>query len=425
MTVMPWSVSNGTFSETTGWSPPGFFEGLGGLRGGYFDNRNRVSGSYAVGVKKTTGSLQGLRQFDLWLFHQGGSKASGYHVAVLAEASGKVQYILRKWTGASEPTIIFESAKELTFSENDSFFLAYVDGMVEIYHQAGAGTPELIGQVEDSTYSEGYIGFGGNGSNPKLINLACGTLVLPPEVVRKWTNSPASQIVAALGQVPLASPVTVAALIKYEKDGSILVIENEAGETLEGQLFGINVGTLILLGKEAGVKPPKEGWVLVAGTKAAGEAKVRLHMYVFSTRKWEHKEGSENVVGNLKGNKARLGGKLNAVGPFGGSMAAVGVWNSVLTDAQVEALVEAGSLENWRTAGGSKPVALWLFNQPLVSVAVKDIIGSSNEISHTETTVVTESPPIPYKTKLIKVLSSGGVQELRRWIFGAEGMIRA
>lgn len=213
MSNLPWQTAVGSWSEAAGWSPASFLENAPtNTRSGLYINTGKVSGNYGLGLKKTTGSLAvAARQFEVWLFYQGAAAASGYQLRVIAEASGKVQYKLTKWVeGTGTPLI--ESAKELTFAENDSFFLARVGNKLGIYHRTGEGTPELVGsEVEDTTFTEGFVGFGGNGSNPRLINLQGGALTAAtaaPEVTTEEPSEVGKEKAKLNGQVDANSGTT-------------------------------------------------------------------------------------------------------------------------------------------------------------------------------------------------------------------------
>src|SRR5262249_31246928 len=69
-------------------------------------------------------------------------------------------------------------AKEVPFAENDSFYALYYEGRVSMWHRSGQGVPELVGsEVKDSTYTEGYSGFDGNGSNPKFVDFSTNNIL--------------------------------------------------------------------------------------------------------------------------------------------------------------------------------------------------------------------------------------------------------
>jgi hypothetical protein len=181
LTKLPFVNADGTWTEATGWSPASFEAARsGGNHSGLYDNSGAKSGNYAVGIKKTSGSLANERQFELWLFMDGSAELTGYQFLVQSATGGTVQFILRRWSKGVEK-VLFESAKGLSFKENDSIYLAMVKGIVSVHYREGEGTPKQLFEVADKTFIEGKNGFGGNGSNPKLINFSGGTIEVPVE----------------------------------------------------------------------------------------------------------------------------------------------------------------------------------------------------------------------------------------------------
>ena len=175
-TTLPWSVVPGSWSESSGWSPESYLAGAeAGSRSGLYWNAEKLKGNAAVGLKKATGFLTSPRQFSVWLFSEAGAKPSGYQLAVIAETTTLVKFSLRKWVGGVE-TVLTES-KEVTFGDNDSFYLLAKNGEISMWHRAGEATPTQVGtEVTDSTFTEGYSGIDGNGSNPRLINFSTGNI---------------------------------------------------------------------------------------------------------------------------------------------------------------------------------------------------------------------------------------------------------
>lgn len=176
LTKLPFVNADGTWTEATGWSPASFEAGrTGGNHSGLYLNTGTFSGDFVVGIKKTTGGLSSPRQFEVWFIEPSGTELNGYQLLVLAEKANTAQYILRRWIKGAEK-VLWESAKGQAFLENDSFYLARVGHALQVYHRVGVELPVLLGEAEDTTFPQGYCGFGGNGSNPKLIDFVAGQL---------------------------------------------------------------------------------------------------------------------------------------------------------------------------------------------------------------------------------------------------------
>ncbi|MFF0867620.1 hypothetical protein ACFYUV_38065 [Nonomuraea sp. NPDC003560] len=131
-----------------------------------------------------------------------------------------------------------------------------------------------------------------------------------------------------------------------------------------------------------------DGWVLVAATKAAGSATPRMHKYVYSTGAWTHQDGSAAIAdaGPVGGGTAFFGSASDS------DIAAVGIWDRVLSDGEVESL--AHSLVAW---SASAPVGMWVLDQADTAQTVPDWTGrGGQQNSITGTIVATSSAPIGY-----------------------------
>jgi len=239
------------------------------------------------------------------------------------------------------------------------------------------------------------------------------------EFTRQFTNTPASQILTSIGSL-VEGAHTLVAIIKYEGNGNIIRTLNALDEELAGPTMAINGGTLLGWGGFATeeILPPSGSWSLVAVGKGAGTVKPRQHLYNFLTKVFTHRDQNENKGEGSKANwsKYRLGGKLNAIGPYKGAIAAIAVFAQNLTDKQIEELVSAGSIGAWLTMSPA-PIALWEFKQASVAEELLDLVGTANQTERKETSVLEEAPPIPYLSgKFVKVLIGGVVKEVKRWI---------
>ncbi|MFY9586476.1 MAG: hypothetical protein WAT66_03360, partial [Actinomycetota bacterium] len=173
---LPWAGNEGRWSEL-GWSPSSYIAGTyeADSRSGIYWNVEELEGDAMVGMTKTTGGLLSPRQFSVWLFSEAGSKPSGYQLAIVGENSSEVAFILRKWVGGAET--VLEEVKGVPFSEGDSFYLLAYEGKLSMWHGEGAGVPVSVGsEVADSTFTQGYSGIDGNGSNPRLVDFKTGVL---------------------------------------------------------------------------------------------------------------------------------------------------------------------------------------------------------------------------------------------------------
>lgn len=161
---------------------------------------------------------------------------------------------------------------------------------------------------------------------------------------------------------------------KPTADGAYLVVISGAGDVEHNSLAVTN----------------SDGWVLAAVTKATGTATPRGHKGVMSSLTWTHTNFPSTLANNGSTVSTVRFGQWENTDRFGGEIAAIGVWKSVvLTDNQIEGL--AAGLYAWSALS---PTALWRFNQAAVTTAVDDLTGNgANQSSRVGTTVDGDEPP--------------------------------
>lgn len=325
-----------------------------------------------------------------------------------------------------------ETLKEVetgTYGAGSQFAIVVGNGKVYMFAREtpASGPYEEVLSASDSTYTEGYSGLRAKGTGEMVAkDFRTGTFTLySGEYVRQFSHSPSSEIVTSNGSIT-GGELTLVAIIKYEEDGNIAKTVNALNEDIEpNPQLAINLGGLLSHGTSVSpsFKPPKGTWCLVAYTKYPGTNKPRQHMYDFTTKTWTHAEAS-SARGEgtpAEWGKWRIGGKTSAVGPYKGAIAAVARFTKVLSDDQIERLVNAEAIGAW-TAMTPAPVMLWEFGQSAASQELKDLVGTANQTSLVETTALEESPPMKYGTlgervgKYVKVLAGGALQEVKRWI---------
>jgi hypothetical protein len=129
-------------------------------------------------------------------------------------------------------------------------------------------------------------------------------------------------------------------------------------------------------------------WLLLGWGKAAGTVVPRYHKYSWATSVWGHSGSNGNATITNMPALTALHASNNIV--FGtqqikGQLLIAGVWNSLLTDTQVEALI-AGK-QAWIDAA---PVAAWRFDSATV---LNTIVGATTQTSRTGTTLAAGVAP--------------------------------
>lgn len=371
---------------------------------------------YAVATVTRVGGTE--RQAGLWICRDKTNPKetqNGYRLRVEKKAgANEVKYIIERVTaGAATEIKSFTSTEHIAGSRHA--LVLTPTGLVQLWLSKEEGSAfEEKASVEDKTYSEGYSGIYGKGAGEYIFkDFKTGTFVLG-EKFRQFSKAPESKIDANIGLLKEGDH-TVLAIVKYEEDGNILKPLTGAGAEAGGPELWINLGNFLAWTGEKGtppfMQPPKGTWSLIGGTKVAGTAPVRLHMYDFTAKTWIHGNNTNGNRGEgAKANwgKFRLGGKINAVGPYKGGIQCIAHWPKVLTDEQFENLVKAASLGAWFNLEPCPPDIMWWFRQGLVTEAVEDVVDGATQIERVETTIG-ENPPIPYGTpeRTLKVTPAG------------------
>lgn len=139
-------------------------------------------------------------------------------------------------------------------------------------------------------------------------------------------------------------------------------------------------------------------WWAVFVTKAAGTATPRFHFKDLTTgAAWVHEDATATTIdSSATGSSIDIGkGTLFASSAIF-DLAGAAVWNSALSDAQIEALISSNraSTSVWLAAS---PQALWVLDQSSTATAVTDQTGGgATETAHTGTSVLSSTGNIPW-----------------------------
>jgi hypothetical protein len=135
-------------------------------------------------------------------------------------------------------------------------------------------------------------------------------------------------------------------------------------------------------------------WQLNACATTVAGTDRRSHRYDYDTQEWTHADPGSNItagVGPVVG--IRFGRFAASATEFlRGVLAVVGVWDSFLTDEQIEGLSD--NLAGWEALS---PVGLWTFNQASTDIPVTDLTGGdADETAIVGTSVVAGPPAFRY-----------------------------
>lgn len=135
-------------------------------------------------------------------------------------------------------------------------------------------------------------------------------------------------------------------------------------------------------------------WYLMTVTKAGGNSVTRFHRYQYADGDNFHGDAFAMADSSFPVTNAPMvdfGSDSDSFANF--HVAAAGVWNRVLSDAEIETL--PFQITSWLNLPGGGPVGCWTFSQASVSDPVLDLTGNGlNQLSITGTTVSSEISPI-------------------------------
>lgn len=137
-----------------------------------------------------------------------------------------------------------------------------------------------------------------------------------------------------------------------------------------------------------GVDPGE--WQIIGYSKPSTNSNVRWHFYTLSTLAWDHADGTASGDGSNI-DEVLLGIYTPGTGRLRGWWVCAAVWNSVLTDQQVEDACSSIWLLVWYQGN---PDALWSGDQPTTSDPVIDRTGNGADQTATlNPAVSSEEPP--------------------------------
>lgn len=187
-------------------------------------------------------------------------------------------------------------------------------------------------------------------------------------------------------------PITVAVLAKAASTSGWTgwMISGRTAGAVWGLLTSNNAGAKLFAENDfgSGVAGLSTSWRWYVMTKASGSAIPRFHVWDLSTA-WAHTNNTA-TVGDGTGPITTLIVGSNGANGWRGSIACIAVWDSVLTDTQIEATMTLKASDV--LAGAPK----WMIrlNQSSIATAVSDdTAGGGNQTAISGTTVDSDDPP--------------------------------
>lgn len=202
------------------------------------------------------------------------------------------------------------------------------------------------------------------------------------------------------GLTGITAACTMAAILKRSSASTFdhIIGLHSSGGTVQ-PWFEITDADLLQFGHQSATAASSftvmttDNWVLAVVAKASGTATPRFHKYVYSTDAWTHSDGDASISnGSAPGAGGYAEIAWQGFDVYHGDIAAIGIWPTNLSDAQIENL--GHSLAGWWAV---QPSALWLLDQSAITQNVPDMSGGgANQSAITGTTVSTSVPGFSY-----------------------------
>ncbi|MDO8187220.1 hypothetical protein Q5424_09340 [Conexibacter sp. JD483] len=219
------------------------------------------------------------------------------------------------------------------------------------------------------------------------------------------------QIRCLPGSADITGAWSIAALMRVPVSGFYSVVQGHVSSTsARGYGLETNSGRSLGVYSTSGGEPftgsnflPASGWALIAVTKASGAEYPTFHCYDFDERTWRPPARGGARVNNPAAFGPSGGflyfGTYQTSYRFRGQLAAIAMWNAVLTTETVRQLKSVAGLERW--ADVAAPKALWLFDQASAEISVRDRVGGAHEYDHVGTVAeLVDDLPIPYRPSI-------------------------
>lgn len=215
-----------------------------------------------------------------------------------------------------------------------------------------------------------------------------------------------NRIAFALGATGIVmGPVTIAMIVRRGHDTGTEAVMRVGASGLSTARYGLEILTTALQVRSANnlLSAPTitatvaDSWVLLAVSKANGTVTPRFHKSILASSTHTHEDGASTLANSTAPTAGPvIGAAANGTSPYQGDVAIAAIWNVVLTDSQVEALIQSQAA--WRNVA---PVALWVLDQTSTATSVPDIVGTSSQSSITGTSVTLDGVPFAAPSPLV------------------------
>lgn len=190
-------------------------------------------------------------------------------------------------------------------------------------------------------------------------------------------------------------PGTAAAIVKRGSDGTwdTVLHAGTSGSTTrwalrvsDTDLVTLSLGTTNLTAAGVGLLAADD-WALIAARKASGTVAARVSVYKYPAATWAHGDTASVKNSGLPSGNNYLGG-LGGTLLHHGDVKIIGVWDTVLTDAEIEALPFTRAAWNLASLRG-----LWRPADDPATAVLDETAFGADQTAITGTTASSSSPP--------------------------------
>ncbi len=216
--------------------------------------------------------------------------------------------------------------------------------------------------------------------------------------VRTFNDAGGDRITTAIGSCNfILGPGTIAVILRKLEDGRAQTpiwlgtsgTSNRWGIKLTAtNQFQLHSGTSGIVTAPTISPVVVEGFFLLVASKANGTVAPRFHAYEFDAATFTHEDGATTLVNSGTPGTSCFLGNRNSTELLHGDMVIGAIWNTVLSDVDVETLVTEPAA--WAALS---PVALWTLDQASVAIPVQDTIGAADQTAIVGTSVTSIDVP--------------------------------
>lgn len=218
-------------------------------------------------------------------------------------------------------------------------------------------------------------------------------------MARHFTAASSEKITLALGALGFTGAASIVAVCKSASDGVTTPQIIQAGSSTNRYALRRNVANTLRCTVGATnldstlTFTVADGWCLVGWSKGAGTVTPRFHKVVLSTLVATHEAAGGTAADDTPVTSAFIGSNQVPANFWDGDIAAIGIYNANLSDAENEDIARS-----WLRMDRTDGKGWWMLNQESVGQTLFDRTGGgANQTAITGTTIATTEPGEPFQ----------------------------